>query len=92
MAFVGSYLLTGQNQPANAPNPEDAAGPVLDAIEAAGPDGADLGALAKRTGYDGNFLQAALLSLEKNGLAQKNQVDRYELTDFGAKARFLVPR
>ncbi len=92
MVFVGSYLMTGQAQSATPPNPSDGAAPVLDAIDAAGPDGADVEELIKRTGYDAHFLEIVLRDLGKNGMTSMTGQNRYHLTDFGAKARYIVAR
>jgi DNA-binding IclR family transcriptional regulator len=84
--------MTGLAQPATPRNPSDGAGPVLDAIQAVGPDGATLDEMANSTGYDMQFVEIVLVDLGKNGLTTMNSDRRYQLTDFGAKARYIVAR
>jgi hypothetical protein len=90
MAAVGSYLFTG-SQARPPDKPSYAAGPVLDAIESTGQAGASIDALTGLTGFNQAFLIDALRELQRNGLTEEaNGI--YRLTDFGAKARFLVAR
>ncbi len=72
-------------------NPLDGAGPVLDAIESAGPIGADIAWLQKYTGYDPSFLQDVIDILQKNAMTTMYG-DKYVLTETGGKARYLVSR
>ena len=92
MSVVGSYLMTGLAQPATPRTPSDGAGPVLDAIQAAGPDGASVDEVASSTGYGTQFVEIVLVDLARNGLSTMNADRRYRLTDFGAKARYIVAR
>ena len=92
MRIVGSYLVGGQVQTVKPANPSDGAGPVLDAIDGAGPDGAEIGELARVTDYDDTFLYQVLRELQGNGMATKTANGRYQLTELGVKARYLVAR
>jgi hypothetical protein len=89
---VGSYLITGQTGPRTQPNPSDGAGPVLDAIDSAGPEGADFSFLLSSTGFDQGFLGSVLRVLQVNGMTTTTADQRYHLTDLGGKARYLVAR
>jgi len=92
MVLVGSYLMTGQTKTATPPTPSDGAGPVLDSIDAAGPNGADIPFICQLTGYDADFAESVLRDLEKNGMTATGSDMRYRLTDLGSKARYIVAR
>ena len=92
MSVVGSYLMTGLAQPAPPRNLSDGAGPVPDAIQAAGPDGASVDEVASSTGYDMQFVGIIPADLAKNGLTTMTADRCCQLTDFGAKARCIVAR
>jgi hypothetical protein len=91
MVAVGTYLFTGGGKAA-ALKPSDGVGPVLDAIDRMGSDGADIDTLMKYTGYDENFVIAVLRDVQRDGMAEQGSDNRYRLTDFGVKARYLVAR
>ncbi len=89
---VGSYLTMPDPAPASSrPNPSDGAGVVLDVIDTAGSDGADMDMLQRKTGFDEPYLRQVLSSLQSNGMAVISGA-RYQLTGLGAKARYIVAR
>jgi hypothetical protein len=91
MSTIGTYLMTAKSGGAKL-DPADGAGPILDAIQFSGPSGADVGTLAQQTTFDAKFVEIVLQDLTNNGLAELKSDQRYHLTDFGIKARYLVAR
>ena len=67
-----------------------AAWSVFDAIEAAGPAGADIANLASSTRYDDAFLELVLRNLRNSGMASSTAQMRYRVTPLGAIARSLA--
>jgi hypothetical protein len=94
MVFVRPYFMTDAAAPRAPANPEDAAGPVLDAIAEAGTEGVDAARLADATGLDQPFLLKVLRLLQNNGMVVEPIAadQRHRLTDLGRKARYLVAR
>lgn len=93
MVFVRPYFMTDAAAPRAPANPEDAAGPVLDALAEAGPEGVDTDKLARATDLDQPFLLKVLRLLQANGMVEPVAGDpRHRLTDLGRKARYLVAR
>ena len=86
----GSYLMDTQcnDEPVSAGSDLDWS--VLDAIEAAGPAGADMESLASRTRYDNALLNKLLRNLRNAGLARSTAEMRYRVTSLGETARRLA--
>lgn len=85
-----SYLTDLQCQEESANYSTDVGWAVLDAIEAAGPAGADVESLALQTRYDDTFLAQALRNLRNSGMAWTTAEMRYRVTSLGETARSLA--
>ena len=80
--------MQGSDEPAN--RARQAVWCVFDAIEAAGPAGADVTSLAASTRYDGALLELVLRDLKNFGMASSTAQMRYRVTSIGATARSLA--
>lgn len=70
--------------------PRDVACVALDAIVAAGIDGADLPSLVSETGLAERLLRDVLHDLHKTGLVRRLADGRYRITPLGEQVRLLA--
>ena len=86
----GSFLMDMQCGDVPATYSTDIACSVLDAIDAAGEAGADMGSLAFRTHYDASLLSRALRDLQNAGMAWSSAEGRYRVTGRGETMRRIA--
>jgi hypothetical protein len=85
-----SYLTDLQCMDVRASGSSEATWAILDAIEAAGPLGADIEGLASKTHYEGRFLSQVLRNLRETGMASSTADMRYRVTALGKTARSVA--